>query len=75
MPGVTALCAQGSFAVLSVLDRCSGIQGDMSRLSENYSVTAIQRKQAGELKKKKTTHKSDLFGKKLLIFFLVPSFC
>lgn len=65
MPGVTVLCARGSFAVLSALDRCSGIQSDTSRLSENYSVAAIQRRQDGV--GEEATHKSDLFGKKLLL--------
>lgn len=70
MPGVTVLCVQGSFALLSVLDSCSGIQGDTSKLGKNNSVTATQREQD-----KKKEHARVICSGRNTCFFLAPSFC
>lgn len=55
---------KGSSALLSILDSCSGIQCDTSKLSKNNSVTATQREQD---RKRERAHESDLLWKKLLL--------
>lgn len=70
MPGVTVLCVQGSFALLSVLDSCSEVQCDTGKLSKNNSVTATQREQG----KTKEHTRVICFGRSSC-FFLAPCFC